>query len=94
LEAIFVVHVVRPFRSHRPTEIVSAPKTYAFDTGFVCYHRGWRELRREDVGLLREHFVFVERSVRRRHGDISARFVGLPMLIEGALRPSELRADR
>jgi predicted AAA+ superfamily ATPase len=60
LEATFVVHVVRPFSTHRPTEIVSAPKVYGFDTGFVCYHRGWHTLRREDLGLLWEHFVLNE----------------------------------
>lgn len=60
LEATFVVHILRPFSSYRPTEIVSAPKVYAFDTGFVCYHRGWHELRSEDFGLLWEHFVLNE----------------------------------
>lgn len=60
LEATFLVHVVRPFSSHRPTEIVSAPKVYAFDTGFICYFRGWRELRREDYGILWEHLVLNE----------------------------------
>jgi len=60
LEATFVVHVVRPFSTHRATEIVSAPKVYGFDTGFVCYYRGWYELRREDLGLLWEHFVLNE----------------------------------
>jgi hypothetical protein len=60
LEATFVVHVLRPFSTHRPTEIVSAPKVYAFDTGFVCYYRGWNELRREDLGVLWEHFVLNE----------------------------------
>jgi len=60
LEATFVVHVLRPFSTHRPTEIVSAPKVYAFDTGFMCYHRGWNALRREDLGLLWEHFVLNE----------------------------------
>jgi predicted AAA+ superfamily ATPase len=60
LEATFVAHIIRPFSSHRPTEIVAAPKVYAFDTGFVCYHRGWHELRPEDLGLLWEHFVLNE----------------------------------
>ena len=60
LEATFVVHVVRPFSSHRPTEIVSAPKVYGFDTGFICYYRGWHELRSEDLGTLWEHFVLNE----------------------------------
>ncbi|MBI3999277.1 MAG: ATP-binding protein [Candidatus Omnitrophica bacterium] len=60
LEATFVVHVISPFSSHRPTEIIAAPKVYAFDTGFVCYHRGWHDLRNEDLGLLWEHFVLNE----------------------------------
>lgn len=60
LEATLVAHVIRPFSTHRSTEIVSAPKLYAFDTGFVCYHRGWHQLRREDLGLLWEHVVLNE----------------------------------
>jgi predicted AAA+ superfamily ATPase len=60
LEATFVVHVVRPYSTHRSTEIVAAPKVYGFDTGFVCYHRGWTALRPEDLGLLWEHFVLNE----------------------------------
>ena len=60
LEATFVVHVIRPFSSHRATEIVAAPKVYGFDTGFVCYYRGWSQLRQEDLGLLWEHFVLNE----------------------------------
>jgi hypothetical protein len=60
LEATFVVHVVRPFSSHRPTEIVSAPKVYGFDTGFVCHHKGWDRLRQDDMGILWEHFVLNE----------------------------------
>lgn len=60
LESTYVIHVIRPFSTHRPTEIVSAPKVYAFDTGFVCYYRGWHELRQEDMGLLWEHFVLNE----------------------------------
>ena len=60
LEATFVAHVVRPFSTRRSTEIVSAPKVYGFDTGFVCYYRGWNELRGEDLGILWEHFVLNE----------------------------------
>lgn len=60
LEATYVVHILRPFTSHRPTEIVAAPKVYAFDTGFVCYYRGWEKLRRDDMGALWEHFVLNE----------------------------------
>lgn len=60
LEATFVVHVLRPFSSSRANEIISAPKVYGFDTGFVCYHRGWSALRKQDFGVLWEHFVLNE----------------------------------
>lgn len=60
LEATFVAHVLRPYNTRRSTEIVAAPKVYAFDTGFVCYYRGWSELRQEDFGILWEHFVINE----------------------------------
>lgn len=60
LSDTFVVHIVRPFSSHRPTEIVSAPKVYAFDTGFFCYYRGWHDLRQDDLGTLWEHYVMNE----------------------------------
>ncbi len=35
LDATFVAHIVRPFNSSPSSEIVSAPKVYRFDTGFV-----------------------------------------------------------
>jgi uncharacterized protein len=66
LEATFVANVVRPYSSHRSTEIVAAPKVYGFDTGFVCYHRGWDKLRSDDLGLLWEHFVLNEIQGRRQ----------------------------
>jgi predicted AAA+ superfamily ATPase len=70
LEATFVAHVVRPFSTYRPTEIVSAPKVYGFDTGFIAYYRGWQDLRREDLGALWEHFVLNEMMARRQSRDI------------------------
>ena len=60
LETTFVVHIIRPFSSHRSTEIVSAPKVYAFDTGFFCYYRGWHSVRDDDRGILWEHYVMNE----------------------------------
>lgn len=60
LEATFVVSVLRPFTTHRPAEIVAAPKVYGFDTGFVCYYKGWHELRSDDLGILWEHLVLNE----------------------------------
>ena len=64
LEETFVVHVVRPFSSYKPSEIIAAPKTYAFDSGFVAYYRGWRDERPEDMGILWEHFVLNELIAR------------------------------
>ncbi|MBI4422073.1 MAG: ATP-binding protein [Gemmatimonadetes bacterium] len=60
LEATFVAHVVRPFTTRRAREILAAPRVYGFDTGFVAYYRGWRDLRRGDLGTLWEHFVLNE----------------------------------
>jgi uncharacterized protein len=60
LEATAVAHVIRPYSTRRSTEIVAAPKVYGFDTGFVCYHRGWTALRTDDLGVLWEHFVLNE----------------------------------
>ena len=70
LEATFVVHVIRPFSSHRATEIVAAPKVYGFDTGFICYYRGWSQLRQEDLGSLWEHFVLNEIMAHTQSRDI------------------------
>lgn len=70
LEATFVVHVLRPFSSRRAHEIVSAPKVYAFDTGFVCYHRGWDVLRPEDRGILWEHLVLNEIHARLQSREV------------------------
>jgi predicted AAA+ superfamily ATPase len=64
LEATYVAHIVRPFNSNKAAEVISAPKVYGFDTGFVCYYRGWHELRREDMGLLWEHYVLNEMQGR------------------------------
>lgn len=60
LESTFVAHVIRPYSRRRSAEIVSAPKVYGFDTGFVCAFKGWRDLRNEDMGLLWEHVVLNE----------------------------------
>ena len=60
LSGTWVIHVIRPFSTRRSVEIISAPKIYAFDTGFVCYFRGWHQLRDDDLGLLWEHWVLNE----------------------------------
>jgi len=60
LEETFVVHIIRPYSTHKSTEIVMAPKVYGFDTGFVAYARGHTELRAEDLGFMWEHCVLNE----------------------------------
>ncbi len=64
LEATGAVHLVRPFAKNPRREIVAMPKVFGFDTGFVCYARGWRGLRREDLGGLWEHLVLDELRTR------------------------------
>lgn len=60
LIATLVVHVVRPYTTYKPAEIVKAPKVYGLDTGFVNYAKGRTELRAEDLGLMWEHCVLNE----------------------------------
>ncbi|MBU2602678.1 MAG: ATP-binding protein [Actinobacteria bacterium] len=60
LQVTGVASVLRPFSSRRTTEIVSAPKVYGFDTGFVRHASGWRDPRPEDWGTLWEHYVLNE----------------------------------
>lgn len=71
LESTYVMHVIRPFSSRKAAEIVSAPKVYAFDTGFVCAFRGWNDLRDDDMGLLWEHFVLNELQAEMQQRTIS-----------------------
>jgi len=70
LESTFVAHIIRPFNSHRPNEIIAAPKVYAFDTGFVSYYKGWSDLRQEDLGLLWEHYVLNEMHAQFQMRDL------------------------
>lgn len=70
LEATRVAHVVRPFSTRRSTEIVAAPRVYAFDTGFVCAFRGWAELRPDDLGSLWEHYVLNELQAHGLGADV------------------------
>ncbi|MFN3739287.1 MAG: ATP-binding protein [Thermodesulfovibrionales bacterium] len=70
LESTYLAHVIRPFSTYRPTEIISAPKVYAFDTGFISHYRGWHEIRTEDRGYLWEHFVLNELFAHLQKRDI------------------------
>ncbi|HTM06559.1 MAG TPA: AAA family ATPase [Patescibacteria group bacterium] len=70
LEETFIVHIIRPYSSHKPNEILMAPKVYGFDTGFICHAKGWQQLRQEDVGLLWEHCVLNELQAHLQQKDM------------------------
>ncbi len=60
VEALQVAHamfLLPPFHGGGKREIVSRPKCYAFDTGFVTFEKGWDNIREDDRGLLWEHLV-------------------------------------
>ena len=60
IEAMRTAHAIRllrPFHGGGKQEIISRPKCYAFDTGFVTHERGWDAIREDDRGLLWEHLV-------------------------------------
>lgn len=70
MEKTFVAHIIRPFHTGRPAEIISAPRVYAFDTGFVCYFRGVRELACDNMANLWEHFILNEVQSRMQTRDV------------------------
>ncbi|HED13077.1 MAG TPA: ATP-binding protein [Gammaproteobacteria bacterium] len=57
MQIAHAVHLLRPFHGGGKREIVSRPKCYAFDTGFVSFEKGWNSIRNDDRGLLWEHLV-------------------------------------
>ena len=56
----YVVSIVKPYNSFKPTEITSAPKVYLFDTGFVCYYKGINKIDENNCGALWETIVLNE----------------------------------
>ena len=70
LEATFVMHVIRPYSGRRSTEIIAAPRVYAFDTGFICMFRGIARIRPEDRGFLWEHLVLNELHANLQQRDV------------------------
>jgi predicted AAA+ superfamily ATPase len=57
LETTHAIRVLRPYHGGSARELAHQPKIFGFDTGFVCYARGWESLRSEDLGGLWEHVV-------------------------------------
>ncbi|MFA5858608.1 MAG: DUF4143 domain-containing protein [Elusimicrobiota bacterium] len=60
LELTSLIYVIRPFSSRKSAEIVSAPKIYGFDTGFVVFVKGINEIHTEEAGVLWEQLVLNE----------------------------------
>ncbi len=67
MQVAHAVHLLRPFHGGAKREIVSRPKCYAFDTGFVTFEKGWNSIRNDDRGLLWEHLVLD--TLRNRFSD-------------------------
>jgi hypothetical protein len=60
LEAMSIacaLSILPPYHGGGRREILKRPKVYGFDTGFVAYVRGWKDIRDDDRGLLWEHLV-------------------------------------
>ena len=60
LESTLIIKIIRPFNQRKSQEIISAPKVFAFDTGFISFLKKWDTPRAEDYGYLWEHFVLNE----------------------------------
>lgn len=60
LEYTYIAAIIRPFHGKKSNEIISSPKVYGFDTGFIHFFKGNLEPRNEDFGILWEHFVLNE----------------------------------
>ena len=70
MQTAHAVHLLRPFHGGGKREIVSRPKCYAFDTGFVTFEKGWESIRDDDRGLLWEHLVLDALRFRHADGDV------------------------
>ncbi len=63
LEIMEITHTmqrIQPFFKNPTREIISAPKVYGFDTGFLSFYRSWTSLTAENKGELWEHLVLNE----------------------------------
>ena len=67
MQIAHAVFLLRPFHGGGKREIVSRPKCYAFDTGFVTFEKGWDSIRDDERGILWEHLVLD--SLRFRYSD-------------------------
>lgn len=60
LELTRIAIKLRPFFKNKSKEIISAPKVYFFDTGFISYFSGAQKMISEQLGNFFEHFVLNE----------------------------------
>ncbi len=66
-EQTLTARLISPFSSHASYEITRAPKIYCFDTGFLCFAKGWNILRSVDYDVLWEHLVLNDLIGRLQH---------------------------
>lgn len=57
MQTTHVARLIRPYHAGSRREILAQPKLFAFDTGFVAWASGFRDLRHDDLGPLWEHLV-------------------------------------
>lgn len=60
MEQTHIAYVLRPFHKNAAKEIITAPKVYFFDTGFISYFKGTTSIHQNDLGMYWEHFVLNE----------------------------------
>jgi len=60
MEKTHIAYVLRPFHGNQAKEIITAPKVYFFDTGFINFFKGLVDLNPDDLGKLWEHLVLNE----------------------------------
>ncbi|MDX1707373.1 MAG: DUF4143 domain-containing protein [Desulfobacterales bacterium] len=100
LEATYVISIIRPFSTHRPTEIVSAPKRNQAPVAIECK---WSASDFDPAGIKAfrkqypegENFVVanaVDRQYAKSFADIKVAFVNLAGLFKSS--QTSLRAKR
>ncbi len=72
LEITKAISVIKPFSSNPLSEIISLPKVYGFDTGFVCFARKSFDLGATEKGHLLENLVL--ESMQAIPGELPVRF--------------------
>jgi predicted AAA+ superfamily ATPase len=55
-----IAYILRPFHRNQTKEIISAPKVYFFDTGFIHFFKGIESLHPNDRGIGLEHLTLNE----------------------------------